>query len=89
MAIYTAVQAVRAEVPLHPGLHILIVSNPTDTHRSVYLAHDSFCVMLYMYGAIQQRDGSMEPIDKTVEIALANVGDYIGEYFAECYANDE
>lgn len=89
MTIYTAVQAVRAEVPLHPGLHILIVSNPTDTRRSVYLAHDSFCVMLYMYGTIQQSDGRMETIDETVDIALANVGDYIGEYFAECYANDE
>ncbi len=42
-----------------------------------------------MYGAIQQSDGSMEPIEKTVEIALANVGDYIGEYFTECYAHDE
>jgi hypothetical protein len=89
MTIYTAVQAVRAEVPPHPGLHILIVSNPTDTRRSVYLAHDSFCTVLYMYGAIQQPDGSMETIYETVGIALANVGDYIGEYFTECYAHDE
>jgi hypothetical protein len=89
MTIYTAVQAVRAEVPLHPGLHILIVSNPTDTRRDVHLAHDSFRAVLYLYSVVQWKRRPLGPIGDTVKQALLNVGDHIDDYFAECHRNDE
>ena len=84
----TQLSAVRVDHPAWPGFYLLIVSNADDTKRNIYLTHDKIGVIHYLYGAIQQSDGSMETIEETVNIAFYNMEDYLPEFVEACCDRD-
>lgn len=81
---YNPVNAVRVDNPSWPGFYMLIVSNPDDTERSVYLTHEKIGVIHYLYGTCKQSDGRMETIDETAETAYYCMENYLPEFVRAC-----
>ena len=86
---YIPVNAARVEHPSWPGFYMLIVSNPDNTERAVYLTHERFGVIHYLYGACEQSDGTMESMDETAETAYWNMENYILQFVRDCCTEEE
>ena len=81
--------AVRFDNPAWPGFYVLIVSNEDDTQRNVYLTHNNFGIIHFMHGAIRQPDGTMEPIETTVENAYWAMENYLPDFVKDCCTDEE
>ena len=86
---FTKLTAVRVDNPSWPGFYVLIVSNADDTERNIYLTHDRFGIIHYLYGAVKQSDGSMETMEETAETAYWAMEEYLPDFVRDCCTERE
>lgn len=65
-------------------LYVLIVPDPETHHRTYYMMHNSYGVILYMFGSCQE-----ETDQEAAELAYWNAPDYIPEFVKLCFTEDE
>lgn len=79
MKITTLAPAVRVEHELFPGFYALIVTEPDNESRSIYLGRDGYGTIIYMFGTCRQSDGRVPTVEEAADLAYHNMQDYIPE----------
>jgi hypothetical protein len=79
MKITTLAPAVRVENEMFPGFYALIVTEPDNESRSIYLCRDGYGTIVYMLGTCRQSDGRVPTAEEAADLAYHNMRDYIPE----------